>query len=176
MQAVRGVLHQQHLDRTKQQQQQFDAEQHDDGGGGGHFEELDLGNATRHGASAPSSGSEGDEPSSTDCDVGLRTISLELSSRGNGATVADPHKLLQEVDVSRLRAAIYRDASGLGADSATATESSKQAQFLALSAIYFVSVLCVSRYRDTIGSQLGQLFRETVGVCQQPHGVVHIQH
>ncbi|RWS24659.1 neurobeachin-like protein, partial [Leptotrombidium deliense] len=52
----------------------------------------------------------------------------------------DERKLLEEVDVNRLRAVIYRDS-----DSDT-----KQSQFLALATLYFISVLMVSKYRDII--------------------------
>ncbi|KAF7488154.1 Neurobeachin [Sarcoptes scabiei] len=54
--------------------------------------------------------------------------------------IKDPNSLLQEMDINRLRACIYRDA-----DSDT-----RQSQFLALAALYFISVLMVSRYRDII--------------------------
>lgn len=54
-------------------------------------------------------------------------------------TVRDPELLLQEVDLSRLRAAVYRD-----------LDDSKQAQFLALAVVYYLSVLIVSRYRDVL--------------------------
>lgn len=54
-------------------------------------------------------------------------------------TVRDPELLLQEVDLSRLRAAVYRD-----------LDDSKQVQFLALAVVYYLSVLIVSRYRDVL--------------------------
>ncbi|ODN02477.1 Neurobeachin [Orchesella cincta] len=53
--------------------------------------------------------------------------------------VKDPEKLLQDMDVNRLRAVIYRD-----------IEETKQAQFLALAIVYFISVLMVSKYRDIL--------------------------
>ncbi|CAG0882858.1 unnamed protein product [Darwinula stevensoni] len=53
--------------------------------------------------------------------------------------VKDPEKLLQEMDINRLRAALYRD-----------VEETKQAQFLALAIVYFLSVLMVSKYRDIL--------------------------
>ncbi|XP_065556860.1 neurobeachin-like isoform X3 [Artemia franciscana] len=53
--------------------------------------------------------------------------------------VRDPDSLLQEMDANRLRAVIYRD-----------VEETKQAQFLSLSIVYFISVLMVSRYRDIL--------------------------
>lgn len=54
--------------------------------------------------------------------------------------VKDPNKLLQSIDINRLQACIYHDPS---------TES-RQSQFLALSSLYFISVLMVSKYRDII--------------------------
>ncbi|KAL7075815.1 hypothetical protein ACQ4LE_005065 [Meloidogyne hapla] len=48
-------------------------------------------------------------------------------------------QLLQTVDLQRLKNLIYRD-----------MEEVKQAQFLALSIVYFLSVLMVSRYRDIL--------------------------
>ncbi|RWS10905.1 hypothetical protein B4U79_03397 [Dinothrombium tinctorium] len=54
--------------------------------------------------------------------------------------IKDPRKLLEDIDVNRLRAVIYRDS-----DSDT-----KQSQFLALATLYFISVLMVSKYRDII--------------------------
>jgi len=53
--------------------------------------------------------------------------------------VKDPEKLLQDMDVNRLRAVIYRD-----------VEETKQAQFLSLAVVYFISVLMVSKYRDIL--------------------------
>ena len=54
--------------------------------------------------------------------------------------VKDPNKLLQSIDISRIQACIYHNNS---------TES-RQSQFLALSSLYFISVLMVSKYRDII--------------------------
>lgn len=54
-------------------------------------------------------------------------------------TITDPDKLLQDMDVHRLRAAIYRD-----------FEDSRQSQFLAITVVYFVAVLIVSKYRDIL--------------------------
>ncbi|CAH1123738.1 unnamed protein product [Ceutorhynchus assimilis] len=53
--------------------------------------------------------------------------------------VKDVEKLLQDMDVNRLRAVIYRD-----------VEETKQAQFLSLAIVYFISVLMVSKYRDIL--------------------------
>ena len=54
--------------------------------------------------------------------------------------IKDPSRLLQEMDVNRLRACIYRDADA----------DTRQSQFLALATLYFISVLMVSKYRDII--------------------------
>lgn len=60
--------------------------------------------------------------------------------------IKDASKLLQEMDVNRLRACIYRDAEA----------DAKQSQFLALATLYFISVLMVSEYRDIIESKSSQ--------------------
>lgn len=57
---------------------------------------------------------------------------------GQSSPIRDPEKLLQDMDVNRLRAVIYRD------------DETKQAQFLALAVVYFISVLMVSKYRDIL--------------------------
>ena len=75
-----------------------------------------------------------------------------LTQPGPGLSpVKDPEKLLQDMDVNRLRAVIYRD-----------VEETKQAQFLSLAVVYFISVLMVSKYRDILeppgkGSKAGSL-------------------
>ncbi|XP_039226246.1 neurobeachin isoform X14 [Drosophila yakuba] len=61
------------------------------------------------------------------------------SITGQLSPVKDPEKLLQDMDVNRLRAVIYRD-----------VEETKQAQFLSLAIVYFISVLMVSKYRDIL--------------------------
>nr|XP_058950691.1 neurobeachin-like [Pocillopora verrucosa] len=61
---------------------------------------------------------------------------------GHMTTVTDPEKLLQEMDVNRLRAVVYRD-----------FEDSKQAQFLALTVVYFIAVMMVAKYRDLLKSE-----------------------
>ena len=66
-----------------------------------------------------------------------RTILENLTS--GSSPVKDPEKLLQDMDVNRLRAVIYRD-----------VEETKQAQFLSLAVVYFISVLMVSKYRDIL--------------------------
>nr|XP_061811916.1 neurobeachin-like [Nerophis lumbriciformis] len=57
----------------------------------------------------------------------------------NLSPVKDPDRLLQDVDINRLRAVVFRD-----------VDDSKQAQFLALAVVYFISVLMVSKYRDIL--------------------------
>ena len=66
-----------------------------------------------------------------------RTILENLTA--GASPVKDPEKLLQDMDVNRLRAVIYRD-----------VEETKQAQFLSLAVVYFISVLMVSKYRDIL--------------------------
>merc|ERR1719400_812929 len=69
---------------------------------------------------------------------GCRSIVLD-SLAASASPVKDPEKLLQDMDVNRLRAVIYRD-----------VEETKQAQFLSLAVVYFISVLMVSKYRDIL--------------------------
>ncbi|XP_069834775.1 lipopolysaccharide-responsive and beige-like anchor protein isoform X2 [Dendropsophus ebraccatus] len=56
--------------------------------------------------------------------------------------IRDVDRLLQDMDINRLRAVVFRD-----------VEDSKQAQFLALAVVYFISVLMVSKYRDILEPQ-----------------------
>ncbi|XP_037087488.1 LOW QUALITY PROTEIN: neurobeachin-like, partial [Pollicipes pollicipes] len=74
--------------------------------------------------------------------TGLKNVPI-LATTGDPDSVVtpvrDPEKLLQEMDVNRLRAIVYRD-----------VEETKQAQFLSLAGIYFISVLMVSKYRDIL--------------------------
>ncbi|KAG5890529.1 hypothetical protein JTB14_035785 [Gonioctena quinquepunctata] len=64
----------------------------------------------------------------------------------NGSSpVKDPERLLQDMDVNRLRAVIYRDVVRTFIQ-----EETKQAQFLSLAIVYFISVLMVSKYRDIL--------------------------
>ena len=72
---------------------------------------------------------------------GGRSIVLD-SLAASASPVKDPEKLLQDMDVNRLRAVIYRD-----------VEETKQAQFLSLAVVYFISVLMVSKYRFVVISQ-----------------------
>uniref|UniRef100_A0A8C5UYU3 Lipopolysaccharide-responsive and beige-like anchor protein n=1 Tax=Microcebus murinus TaxID=30608 RepID=A0A8C5UYU3_MICMU len=61
---------------------------------------------------------------------------------GSISPVRDLDRLLQDMDINRLRAVVFRD-----------IEDSKQAQFLALAVVYFISVLMVSKYRDILEPQ-----------------------
>ncbi|KAE9419817.1 hypothetical protein Angca_008986, partial [Angiostrongylus cantonensis] len=54
--------------------------------------------------------------------------------------IMDLDRLLQDVDLQRIRGAVYRDM----------VEENRQAQFLALAVVYLLSVLMVSRYRDIL--------------------------
>ncbi|XP_019377732.1 PREDICTED: lipopolysaccharide-responsive and beige-like anchor protein isoform X6 [Gavialis gangeticus] len=61
---------------------------------------------------------------------------------GGVSPIRDLDRLLQDMDINRLRAVVFRD-----------IEDSKQAQFLALAVVYFISVLMVSKYRDILEPQ-----------------------
>ncbi|XP_034166552.1 neurobeachin isoform X3 [Pangasianodon hypophthalmus] len=78
----------------------------------------------------------------------------------NISPIKDPDRLLQDVDINRLRAVVFRD-----------VDDGKQAQFLALAVVYFISVLMVSKYRDILEpqrettraiSQLGRSIRQEI--------------
>ncbi|XP_069487363.1 lipopolysaccharide-responsive and beige-like anchor protein isoform X2 [Ambystoma mexicanum] len=77
---------------------------------------------------------------------GLQTKSTVKSPvdivTGGMSPVRDLDRLLQDMDINRLRAVVFRD-----------IEDSKQAQFLALAVVYFISVLMVSKYRDILEPQ-----------------------
>ncbi|XP_071977592.1 lipopolysaccharide-responsive and beige-like anchor protein isoform X2 [Engystomops pustulosus] len=66
---------------------------------------------------------------------------LDLST-GIISPIRDIDRLLQDMDINRLRAVVFRD-----------VDDSKQAQFLALAVVYFISVLMVSKYRDILEPQ-----------------------
>uniref|UniRef100_A0A8C5GLT0 Neurobeachin n=1 Tax=Gouania willdenowi TaxID=441366 RepID=A0A8C5GLT0_GOUWI len=71
------------------------------------------------------------------------TSSKSQDSLHSASTASkDPDRLLQDVDINRLRAVVFRD-----------VDDSKQAQFLALAVVYFISVLMVSKYRDILEPQ-----------------------
>lgn len=65
--------------------------------------------------------------------------------------IKDANKLLQTIDINRIQECIYHDSS---------TES-RQSQFLALSSLYFISVLMVSKYRDIIEPKKSQKGRSS---------------
>lgn len=84
------------------------------------------------------------------------------SLTGPMSPVKDPEKLLQDMDVNRLRAVIYRDVVSISSNfdvfqrlicccsQLAKQEETKQAQFLSLAIVYFISVLMVSKYRDIL--------------------------
>ncbi|XP_077059368.1 lipopolysaccharide-responsive and beige-like anchor protein isoform X2 [Siphateles boraxobius] len=79
---------------------------------------------------------------------------------GGMSPISDLDHLLQDMDINRLRAVVFRD-----------IEDSKQAQFLALAVVYFISVLMVSKYRDILephndkrNAQRSQSIRSTESV------------
>ncbi|KAJ8281129.1 hypothetical protein GJAV_G00063860 [Gymnothorax javanicus] len=67
---------------------------------------------------------------------GSRSMSIQCSM---DMGTMDENLLMQDMDISRLRAAVFRE-----------TEDTKQTQFLALTVVYFISVLMVSKYRDIL--------------------------
>uniref|UniRef100_H2YT39 BEACH-type PH domain-containing protein n=1 Tax=Ciona savignyi TaxID=51511 RepID=H2YT39_CIOSA len=100
----------------------------------------------RTSASVPSTPSTSNDASRSD----KQAAGILLSMMSNDATpVVDPHKLLQENDVNRLKASIYRD-----------LDDTKQSQFLALAVVYFVSVLMVSKYRDILDPESHEKLRQ----------------
>uniref|UniRef100_A0A8C9SP63 Neurobeachin n=1 Tax=Scleropages formosus TaxID=113540 RepID=A0A8C9SP63_SCLFO len=72
----------------------------------------------------------------------LQGIVAGKNVSSNLSPIKDPDRLLQDVDINRLRAVVFRD-----------VDDSKQAQFLALAVVYFISVLMVSKYRDILEPQ-----------------------
>lgn len=110
--------------------------------------------------------------------------SIVDSLSGPLSPVKDPEKLLQDMDVNRLRAVIYRDVVSKSLHNTESLiyeivrifydftfiiihviysfskffffyfifsqEETKQAQFLSLAIVYFISVLMVSKYRDIL--------------------------
>uniref|UniRef100_G3PCH8 Neurobeachin n=1 Tax=Gasterosteus aculeatus aculeatus TaxID=481459 RepID=G3PCH8_GASAC len=70
------------------------------------------------------------------------TVTSNKTVSSNLFSIKDPDRLLQDVDINRLRAVVFRD-----------VDDSKQAQFLALAVVYFISVLMVSKYRDILEPQ-----------------------
>uniref|UniRef100_A0A8C9ZXE1 Neurobeachin n=1 Tax=Sander lucioperca TaxID=283035 RepID=A0A8C9ZXE1_SANLU len=83
------------------------------------------------------------------CKSSLTSSKSQDSLHSASTTSKVPHThthihqiLLQDVDINRLRAVVFRD-----------VDDSKQAQFLALAVVYFISVLMVSKYRDILEPQ-----------------------
>ncbi|XP_027444087.1 neurobeachin isoform X3 [Zalophus californianus] len=107
--------------------------------------QRDRGSKSSHGSSKPQ-----EAPQSVTATAASKTP-LE-SVPGNLSPIKDPDRLLQDVDINRLRAVVFRD-----------VDDSKQAQFLALAVVYFISVLMVSKYRDILEPQ-----RETARTGSQP--------
>lgn len=89
-------------------------------------------------ASGASAAAAGGSSSSIALKQQQRTSMID-SMKAQPSGVKDLEKLLQDMDVNRLRAVIYRD-----------VEETKQAQFLSLAVVYFISVLMVSKYRDIL--------------------------
>lgn len=90
-------------------------------------------------------GNEGSAHSSTPIPSTLLGTAKSASAQspvdavtGGMSPVRDLERLLQDMDINRLRAVVFRDID------------SKQAQFLALAVVYFISVLMVSKYRDIL--------------------------
>uniref|UniRef100_A0A803TLZ6 LPS responsive beige-like anchor protein n=1 Tax=Anolis carolinensis TaxID=28377 RepID=A0A803TLZ6_ANOCA len=75
---------------------------------------------------------------------------------GGISPIRDIDRLLQDMDINRLRAVVFRD-----------IEDSKQAQFLALAVVYFISVLMVSKYRDILEPQDERRQRQSRGVLSR---------
>ncbi|KAL2770165.1 neurobeachin isoform 3 [Daubentonia madagascariensis] len=107
--------------------------------------QRDRGNKSSHGSSKPQ-----EVPQSVTATAASKTTLENVP--GNLSPIKDPDRLLQDVDINRLRAVVFRD-----------VDDSKQAQFLALAVVYFISVLMVSKYRDILEPQ-----RETVRTGSQP--------
>ncbi|XP_068507524.1 neurobeachin isoform X1 [Syngnathus scovelli] len=88
---------------------------------------------------------------------------------GKLSPIKDPDRLLQDVDINRLRAVVFRDVVSVAEPGSSllsnvqraaaspcgspGQDDSKQAQFLALAVVYFISVLMVSKYRDILEPQ-----------------------
>lgn len=107
--------------------------------------QRDRGSKSSHGSSKPQ-----EAPHSVTAASASKTPLENVP--GNLSPIKDPDRLLQDVDINRLRAVVFRD-----------VDDSKQAQFLALAVVYFISVLMVSKYRDILEPQ-----RETARTGSQP--------
>uniref|UniRef100_A0AAQ5Z165 Neurobeachin n=1 Tax=Amphiprion ocellaris TaxID=80972 RepID=A0AAQ5Z165_AMPOC len=84
-------------------------------------------------------GAEGSARSSAVLGTAKSASSPVDAVTGGMSPIRDLDRLLQDMDINRLRAVVFRD-----------IEDSKQAQFLALAVVYFISVLMVSKYRDIL--------------------------
>ncbi|XP_071745123.1 neurobeachin isoform X3 [Lepeophtheirus salmonis] len=78
------------------------------------------------------------------------------------SAVKDFERLLQDMDVNRLRAVIYRD-----------VEETKQAQFLSLAVVYFISVLMVSKYRDILEPPTQRISNATFSGIQHSNSGIY---
>eukprot|EP00094_Tigriopus_californicus_P012159 TCALIF_11751-PA protein Name:"Similar to NBEA Neurobeachin (Homo sapiens)" AED:0.12 eAED:0.13 QI:0/0.04/0/0.81/1/1/22/0/1914 len=107
------------------------------GGGGRVIVPTPLG-LTNEGANQPPAAGKPGQPARQFNKEALSKVALD-SLKVQASGVKDLEKLLQDMDVNRLRAVIYRD-----------VEETKQAQFLSLAVVYFISVLMVSKYRDIL--------------------------
>ena len=65
---------------------------------------------------------------------------------GHVTTITHPERLLQDTDLNRLRAIVYRE-----------VEDSRQSQYIALVVVYYVAVLMVARYRDILENETDDL-------------------
>eukprot|EP00795_Rhopilema_esculentum_P000600 gene600-10293_t len=65
---------------------------------------------------------------------------------GHITTITQPERLLQDTDLNRLRALVYRE-----------VEDSRQSQYIALVVVYYVAVLMVARYRDILENETDDL-------------------
>ncbi|OCT96018.1 hypothetical protein XELAEV_18013708mg [Xenopus laevis] len=112
---------------------------------------LECRQRQRERGSKPSLGSSKVQDSLQNVPASASTKTPVDSVPGNLSPIKDPDRLLQDVDINRLRAVVFRD-----------VDDSKQAQFLALAVVYFISVLMVSKYRDILEPQ-----RETARSANQ---------
>ena len=65
---------------------------------------------------------------------------------GHMTTITQPERLLQDMDLNRLRALVYRE-----------VEDNRQSQYVALVVVYYVAVLMVARYRDILENETDDL-------------------
>ncbi|KAI1731764.1 concanavalin a-like lectin/glucanases superfamily domain-containing protein [Ditylenchus destructor] len=72
-------------------------------------------------------------------DAIVKFVSGAMENKDPAKGIAEIDRLLQNIDLQRLKGIVYRD-----------MEEGRQAQFLALAVVYFLSVLMVSRYRDIL--------------------------